>query len=137
MVLTSVGHGAEDDMPSEQEHNEDESMPPGFRHLTQSEFDKLKQALSKMAPRALTEAEQDRVRQRKEEWRKHMEEGRTRMHTYRSSLISESASLKREPAETRQALEKERKNFLLMVAIVALIPTLILFYSMLRGAPHW
>jgi len=138
MVLTSVGHGAEDDMPSEQEHNEDESMPPGFRHLTQSEFDRLKLALAKRTKRTLPEADRQRAMQfiqRAQTPSRKISEVRELLEL-KSKLRERDAEL----AETRQQLEDARMNVFRAVAIAVLIPTfMVLFYLLVIRcpAPHW
>ena len=125
-------------MPSEQEHNEDESMPPGFRHLTQSEFDRLKLALAKRTKRTLPEADRQRAMQFIQ---------RAQTPSRKLSEVRELLELKRklderdkELAETRQELAKARNQFLAMVAIAALIPVFMFMYYLLVircPAPHW
>ena len=101
-------------MPAEQDPNEFESMPPGYRHLTQGEFDRLKRAQT--PSRKLSE-----VRELLELKRKLDERDK-------------------ELAETRQELAKARNQFLAMVAIAALIPVFMFMYYLLVircPAPHW
>jgi hypothetical protein len=128
-------------MPAEQDPNEFESMRPGYRHLTQGEFDRLKRALAKRTKRTLPPPEGKIERELMQFFQ------RAQTPSRKLSEVRELLELKRklderdkELAETRQELAKARNQFLAMVAIAALIPVFMFIFYLLVircPAPHW
>src|SRR5215831_11126521 len=134
-------------MPMEPDQNEPESIPlesipPGFRPLTQAEYDRLKFGLSRRAPKALTEAEKDALERLQKlnmkdalVWLEGLRGTTTALQIGKQNQLRELRMKLRERdgelAEVRQELATLRKKFLLMAAVLATVFLLPIF-----GAPH-
>jgi hypothetical protein len=122
-------------MPVEQDQNEPESMPPGYRQLTQAEFDRLKLGLSLADSLADRGRLVEEVRRRMLGMRPEIVE--PAIAESRSSLKRKLDARERELVDARQQLETQRKHFLGIVALLALPLLMSLFLFVTAGAKRW